>query len=126
MWLGFLFAFRSGVMAEKEDPWPSAQEALFSVIRCLAREFPDGDRERVAGECLEIMMKVNETKGAPFIFVCELARTVVTVLAKYLCVCDDEFPDVGRMLAEIENLELEYIEEFVVAEESDDGVAAEE
>jgi len=106
-------------MEPKVDPWPAAQEALFAIIRAWVREFPDVDQETVAQECLEIMEKVNEVPGAPFIFVCELARMIVNVLVKYLCVCTDKFPDAGEMLAEIQDLELEWIEEFVVAETND-------
>ena|SRR5277367_4044625 len=110
---------------EREDPWPSAQEALFNIVRAWVDEFPEVDQEKVAEQCLQMMEEVNKTKGAPFIFVCELARMLATVLAKYLCVCNDVFPDAEQMLQEIDILELEYIEEFVVAEESD-GVEAEE
>jgi hypothetical protein len=109
------------------DPWEPAQEALFNIIRVWVQEFPEADQEKIASECLEIMEKVNQTRGAPFIFVCELARMLATVLAKYLCVCNDEFPDAEQMLAEIDILEMEYIEEFVVAEsESDNDVTSEE
>lgn len=110
---------------DKPDPWPPAQEALFNIVRAWVDEFPEVNQEKVATECLAIMEQVNKTKGAPFIFVCELARMLATVLAKYLCVCNEEFPDAEQMLQEIEILELEYIEEFVVAEESD-GVTSEE
>jgi hypothetical protein len=109
------------------DPWPPAQEALFNIVRAWVNEFPDVDQEKVASECLEIMENVNETRGAPFIFVCELARVLATVLAKYLCACNDTFPTAEQMLAEIDVLEMEYIEEFVVAEtEESNGVSSEE
>lgn len=99
------------------DPWPVAQEALFSIIRVWTADFPDVDQEKITRQCLDIMDKANGTPGAAFIFVCELARMVVGVLARYLCVCNDEFPGVETMLAELEMLELDWVEEFVVAEE---------
>lgn len=110
------------------DPWSPAQEALFNIVRAWVNEFPDVDQEKVAAECLEIMESVNKTKGAPFIFVCELARVLATVLAKYLCVANEAFPNAEQMLAEIDVLEMEYIEEFVVAEteESNNGVTSED
>jgi hypothetical protein len=109
-------------MESEIDPWPVAQEALFEIMRVWTTGFPEVDQQKIAGECFRIMSGVNETPGAPFVFVCELARMIVNVLAKYLCVCLDKFPDVGEMLAEIQDLELEYIEEFVVAEAEDDNI----
>ena len=103
-------------MDSETDPWLVAQEALFEIIRVWTSGFPEVDQRKISGECFRIMSGVNDTPGAPFVFVCELARMVVNVLAKYLCVCLDKFPGVEEMLAEIQDLELEYIEEFVVAE----------
>jgi hypothetical protein len=103
-------------MEAETDPQAVAREALFSIIRVWVSDFPDVDQEKVTEECLAIMTRTNQTPGAPFVFVCELARMVVNVLTKYLCACTDKFPDVEEMLAEIQDLELEYIEEFVVAE----------
>jgi hypothetical protein len=100
----------------EKEPWLEAQEALFRIIRVWVADFPEPDQEKVTGECLKIMEGVNEVKGASFIFVCELARMVVTMLVKYLCVCTDTFPTLEEMLAEVDVLELEFIEEFTVAE----------
>jgi hypothetical protein len=105
-------------MAEnKTDPWPPAQKALFDIIRVWVAGFPEPDQEKAAAGCLEIMEKVNEVKGAPFVFVCELARMVVDVLARYLCACADEFPTAEEMLTEIGMLQLDYLEEFTEAED---------
>jgi hypothetical protein len=103
-------------MESEIDPQTAAQDALFSIIRVWAADFPEVDQEKITGRCLEIMSRANEVPGASFVFVCELARMVVGVITRYLCVCYDRFPDAGEVLAEIESLELDYIEELVVAE----------
>lgn len=107
-------------MTEKADPWAPAQEALFNIIRAWVKE---EDADKVAQECLTIMQDVNKTEGAPFIFVCEMARVLATFIARYLTVINEEIPTREEIMAELDILELEYIEESVMAENEDDPPA---
>ena len=62
------------------------------------------------------MQEVNETPGAPFIFVAELARVLAETVAKYMAALNEELPSREEIIAELDILELEYIEESVLAE----------
>lgn len=104
-------------MVEKPDPWPPAQEALFNMIRAWVKE---EDQEKVAEECLQIMEEVNKTEGAPFIFVAEMARVLAMFVARSMAALNEKMPSREEIMQEIDILELEYIEEFVLAE-SEDG-----
>lgn len=101
----------------KPDPWTPAQEALWDIVRAWVDEKYADDPQQIAERCLQIMKDVNETEGAPFIFVCELARMLAVMVAKYLAVGEDELPSREEVMEEIDTLELEYIEEAVLAEE---------
>lgn len=104
------------------DPWPIAQEALFNVARAWVKH---EDAQGAADECLEIMKEVNETTGAPFIFVAELARVLTETIAKYMAALNEVMPSREDVLAELDILEMEYIEESVLAEvEDEDDPAA--
>lgn len=100
-------------MVDKADPWAPAQEALFNMIRAWVKE---EDQEIVARECLRIMEEVNETEGAPFIFVAEMARVLAMFVARYMAALNEKMPSREEIMAEIDILELEYVEEFVLAE----------
>lgn len=102
------------VDSDKPDPWAPAQEALFNMVRAWVK---DEDQEIVARECLRIMEEVNETEGAPFIFVAELARILAIFIARYMAALNEKIPEREEIMAEIDILELEYIEEFVLAED---------
>lgn len=102
------------------DPWPAAQEALFDIIRAWVKEEFASDPQLVANECLRIMKDVNQTEGAPFIFVCEMARILATFVARYMAALNEEIPTREEIMHEIDILELEYIEESVMAEEEED------
>jgi hypothetical protein len=106
---------------DKPDPWAPAQEALFNMVRAWAAEEHADDQEAVARECLAIMEEVNETEGAPFIFVCEMARILAIFIARYMAALNEKIPSREELMTEIDILELEYIEEFVLAEDEDDG-----
>lgn len=108
-------------MTEKTDPWPPAQEALFNIIRAWVKE---EDADKVAQECLTIMQDVNKTEGAPFIFVCEMARVLATFIARYMAALNEQIPTREEIMAELDILELEYIEESVIAENEDDPPAS--
>ena len=103
---------------EPVDPWPPAQEGLFNIVRAWARE---EDPEKVAQECLDIMKNLNTVEGAPFIFVCELARMFAEVVAKYMSALNEELPTREQLLAELDTLEMEYIEDNVLAEFEDEN-----
>lgn len=105
---------------KKDDPWAPAQEALFNMVRAWASEENEDDQEAVARRCLEIMEEVNETEGAPFIFVAEMARVLAIFIARYMAALNEKIPSREELMTEIDILELEYIEEFVLAEEGDD------
>jgi hypothetical protein len=105
---------------EKPDPWPHAQEALFNIVRAWVREENAEDNQLAAQECLIIMREVNQTEGAPFIFVAELARLLAQCIAKYMAALNEEIPSREDVMAEIDTLELDYIEEQVVLEMEDD------
>lgn len=105
---------------EETDPWPAAQEALFDIIRAWVKEDLAGDPDQVAKECLKIMKDVNKTEGAPFIFVCEMARILATFIARYMAALNEEIPTREEIMHEIDILEMEYIEESVMAEAEDD------
>jgi hypothetical protein len=104
---------------EKADPWAPAQEALFNMVRAWATEEHEDDQEAVARECLRIMEEVNETEGAPFIFICEMARILAIFIARYMAALNEKIPSREELMTEIDILELEYIEEFVLAEDED-------
>jgi hypothetical protein len=106
---------------EKPDPWPPAQEALFNVVRAWVKEENAQDQQKTAEECLKIMREVNETEGAPFIFVCEMARILAERIARHLADLSGELPSREEVMHEIDVLEWEYIEESVLAEEEDDA-----
>jgi hypothetical protein len=106
---------------KKDDPWAPAQEALFNMVRAWANEENADDQEAVARQCLQIMEEVNETEGAPFIFVCEMARILAIFIARYMAALNEKIPSRDELMVEIDILELEYIEEFVLAEDEDDG-----
>lgn len=101
---------------EKPDPWAPAQEALFNMVRAWVKE---EDQAIVAQECLHIMEEVNETEGAPFIFVAEMARVLAIFIARYMAALNEKIPEREEIMQEIDILELEYIEEFVLAEDED-------
>lgn len=110
----------------KKDPWPSAQEALFNIVRAWVKEENADDQQKAAGECLEIMREVNETEGAPFIFVAELARVLAETIARHLADLNEKIPSRAEVMDEIDVMELEYREECVLAEweaESEDDPA---
>jgi hypothetical protein len=108
-------------MVEKADPWSPAQEALFNMVRAWVTTEHKGDHEAIARECLRIMQEVNETEGAPFIFVCEMARMLAVFIMRYMAALNEKIPEREEIMQEIDVLELEYIEEYVLAEEEDDG-----
>lgn len=110
----------------KKDPWPSAQEALFNIVRAWVREENEGDQQKAAEECLEIMREVNLTEGAPFIFVAELARVLAETIARHLADLNGELPSRADVMEEIDTMEMEYIEELVLADNEDDPAAAAE
>lgn len=95
------------------DPWPPAQEALFNVVRIWVRE---EDTQVAAEKCLEVMKEINLTPGAPFIFVAELARVLAETVARYMAAINEVMPTRDDVLAELDILECEYIEESVLAE----------
>jgi hypothetical protein len=107
------------VEKKKGDPWAPAQEALFNMVRSWASEDNADDQEAVARQCLAIMEEVNETEGAPFIFVCEMARILAIFIARYMAALNEKIPSRDELMTEIDILELEYIEEFVLAEDED-------
>jgi hypothetical protein len=104
-------------MIEKPDPWAPAQEALFNVVRAWVKEENEGDPQKTAQECLAIMREVNQTEGAPFIFVAELARVLAECVARYMTALNDELPTREEVMREIDVIEMEYIEENVLAED---------
>lgn len=99
------------------DPWPPAQEALFNVVRVWVT---NEDTQVAAEECFKIMREVNETPGAPFIFVAELARVLAETVARHLADLNGVFPSREEVMAELEIIEMEYIEESVLAEIEDE------
>lgn len=99
------------------DPWTPAQEALFDIVRAWVSEEYASDPQLVAQECLKIMKGVNETEGAPFIFVCEMARMLATFIARYMAALNEAIPTRAEIMREIDVLELDYIEESVLAEQ---------
>lgn len=105
------------------DPWPPAQEALFNIVRVWVKEENAKNPRKIAEECLKIMKDVNATEGAPFIFVCELARVLAQCIAKYMSALNEEIPSRSEVMDEVDILELEYIEEAVLfeSEEEDEG-----
>jgi hypothetical protein len=105
---------------EKKDPWGPAQEALFNVVRAWVKEENEGDPQKTAEECLKIMKEVNQTEGAPFIFVCELARVLAECIARHLADLHGELPSREEVMHEIDIMELEYIEESVISEQESD------
>lgn len=106
----------------KPDPWPPAQEALFNIVRAWVKEENADDQQKSAEECLGIMKEVNQTEGAPFIFVCELARVLAECISRYMAIGNDgELPTRAEVMEELDILELEYIEESVLAEADDDS-----
>jgi hypothetical protein len=107
-------------VTEKTDPWAPAQEALFNIVRAWVK---GEDPDKIAQECLAIMKEVNETEGAPFIFVCEMARVLATFIARYMAALNEEVPSREEIMAELDILEMEYIEEAVMAENEDDPPA---
>jgi hypothetical protein len=112
--------FMEDAKAKRPDPWPPAQEALFNVVRAWVREENADDQQKSAEECLAIMQEVNQTEGAPFIFVAELARVLAETIARHLADLSGELPSREQVMEEIDVLELEYIEESVLAESEDD------
>lgn len=109
------------MVTEKPDPWGPAQEALFNVVRAWVKVENEGDTQKTAEECLAIMREVNETEGAPFIFVCELARVLAETIARHLADLNGELPSREQVMEEIDVLELEYIEESVLAEDESES-----
>lgn len=108
------------VKEEKPNPWPPAQEALFNVVRAWVKEENADNQQKSAEECLKIMKEVNETEGAPFIFVCELARVLAECIGRYMAALNEELPARAEVMHEIDILELEYIEDSVLAEVEDE------
>lgn len=104
---------------EKTDPWPVAQEAVFNMIRAWV-DPQYGDARGIAQRCLDIVLEVNETEGAPFIFVCETARVFALYIARYITEDEEALPSREQILAEIDLLEWEYIEEAVLAESEEE------
>lgn len=109
-----------------KDPWPVAQEALFNIVRAWVKEENADDQQKSAEECLEIMREVNETEGAPFIFVAELARVLAETVARHLADLNGEIPSREQVMEEIDTMEMEWIEELVLADNEDDPAAAAE
>ena len=109
-----------------KDPWPVAQEALFNIVRAWVKEENSDDQQKSAEECLEIMREVNLTEGAPFIFVAELARVLAETVARHLADLNGEIPSREQVMEEIDTMEMEWIEELVLAEDEDDPAAAAE
>ena len=46
-----------------------------------------------------IMEEVNETEGAPFIFVCEMARILAIFIARYMAALNEKIPDREEIMA---------------------------
>lgn len=105
---------------EKPDPWLLAREALFNVVRAWVKEENATDQQKTAQECLEIMKHINQTEGASFIFVCEMARVLAESIARHLADLNGELPSREEVMDEIDVLEMEYIEETVLAEVEDE------
>lgn len=106
--------------AVQPDPWPVAQEAVFNMVRAWV-DPQYKDAMVIAERCLEIMQDVNKTEGAPYIFVCELARVLAVLIARDLEHADGSLPSREEVMEEISLLELDYIEESVLADlEPDD------
>lgn len=99
------------------NPWPAAQEGVFGVIRAWAHEERDCDPEASVEEIANIMTELNKTEGAPFVFVCELGRMTAMLIARYMTALNEEVPTRAQIMAELDVLEMEYIEETVMAEE---------
>jgi hypothetical protein len=76
----------------------------------------EDDTQQAAEKCLGVMKEVNETPGAPFIFVAELARVLAETIARHLADLHGELPSREQVMEEIDVLECEYIEESVLAE----------
>jgi hypothetical protein len=105
---------------KKKDPWPPAQKALFNIVRAWVKEENEGDQEKSAEECLAVMREVNLTEGAPFIFVAELARVLAETIARHLADLNGALPSRAEVMEEIDTMEMEYIEELVLAENEND------
>jgi hypothetical protein len=96
------------------------------MVRAWVTEEHKDDHEAIARECLRIMEEVNETEGAPFIFVCELARMLAVFIMRYMAALNEKIPEREEIMQEIDVLEWEYIEEYVLAEMDDDENEQEE
>jgi hypothetical protein len=62
------------------------------------------------------MRQVNETEGAPFIFVAELGRVLAETIARHLADLNGALPSRSEVMEEIDVMECEYIEELVLSE----------
>lgn len=107
-------------MVNQEETWDSAQKALFDIVRAWVKTENEDSYDAVAHECLHIMEEVNETTGAPFIFVCELARMLAVFIARYMAALNEEIPTREEIMRELDVLEMDYVEEFVMAEMEQD------
>jgi hypothetical protein len=113
-------------MVEEDDEYADvrgvAREGMFNIMRAWVSHKleSEDDFEKVAYECLAIMKEVNQTPGAAFIFVAELARVCVEIIAQYMSALNEELPSREDLMNEISVLECEYIEESVLAEWEDE------
>lgn len=100
---------------EPVDPWPAAEQEIFTAARAWAK---NAAAEDAVTECQELALRLNDVEGSHFLYLCEQGREMAMVIARYLSLLrDDEEITRKEILEEIDVLEMAYIEESVLAEQ---------
>lgn len=115
--LAAVWRLRASSGAERgAEPWPVAREELFGAARAWAREDAGEDAEISVAACAEIAERLNRVPGAHFAYFCENGRMTAIVVARYMALRMGRMPTRAELMGELELLELEFIEEDVVAQ----------
>lgn len=97
----------------KHDPWPAAQAEIFSAARAWAGN--QTPTEAVSA-CSSACERLASTPGASFVNFCEGGRVTANLIGWYLSQFKGDTVSRSDILAELDRLELDYIEEAVVSD----------
>lgn len=97
----------------KHDPWPAAQQEIFTAARAWAST--QNPQEAVSA-CSAACERLSEVPGSSFVNFCESGREFANVIGWYLSQIKGDEISRSEILAELDRLELGYIEEAVVSD----------
>lgn len=97
----------------EESPWPTVESDMFTPIRAWAA--CDNPRDALDA-CREMVHRLNAVPAAHWTHLFESGRVTAALIARYLSERNQAPVTRDELLAEIERLELLYMEENILAE----------